>query len=589
MEEKSRINDIFLLLAITVAGTLLRCYNLALIGFWGDEIQATTFAEKPFREIFRLITQTEVSPPLDYFILHIAHLLGASSEFTYRIPALIFGAVAIIGIYFLGKELFGKKEGFISSILLSLAPLHILYSRDARMYSLFALLSILSSLFVLRALKTGKIFYWGCYSAVTVVSFYTHYFTLFIVISHIAYVITLSGLEKKLSHIRQLAISLAVSGILYLPWLRFLITQAPHRQEMIIPLTFAEILSNDFSTTFLWLGGGNITAATFIPVFFICGLFAFKREKNSVIFAIINSLLLVPLISFFIFKTRWVFQIRYVIFLLPPFLILCSRGMTFLSGMRVFNSQKMKISAVLNTFIAILILALWYPTMHDAIFLQKENWRDAASSVKKIYKPGDLLISVPYWGLWCLEKYGAMAEDGKITTPILGEHSLVFIRPYGDHPGKMWEDMCDGEMEIVSTFPGWNPINIWKGKLKYSFYAVKPSIKISGTSVDREKILLNNAGMIFISGREKTSDYRITPQLMARFFDANGKETGSSKELNAKALLTGDFTYWGWIRDFVDIPEGATTMELSFSMAGNDPADGYTEFKDLQVFLSAPR
>jgi len=80
--------------------------------------------------------------------------LGYSMQF---IPAL-FGALIVFPVYFLGKTLFGKKEGLIAAFLIALIPIHI-GSGHGSAYSLFdhdslnLLLFFLSFLFLIKGIK----------------------------------------------------------------------------------------------------------------------------------------------------------------------------------------------------------------------------------------------------------------------------------------------------------------------------------------------------------------------------------------------------------------------------------------------------
>lgn len=85
-------------------------------------------------------------PPLYFAILWIwGHLFGFSENIA-RLPSVLLGVGTIGLTYLIGKDLFserssptGKKVGLLGALLLALAPLHVYYSQEARMYSLATL------------------------------------------------------------------------------------------------------------------------------------------------------------------------------------------------------------------------------------------------------------------------------------------------------------------------------------------------------------------------------------------------------------------------------------------------------------------
>ena len=83
-----------------------------------------------------------------------SHALGYSMQF---VPAL-FGALLIFPVYFIGKTLFGKKEGLIGAMLISIIPLHI-GSGHGSAYGLFdhdsfnLLLFFLTFFFLIMSIK----------------------------------------------------------------------------------------------------------------------------------------------------------------------------------------------------------------------------------------------------------------------------------------------------------------------------------------------------------------------------------------------------------------------------------------------------
>ena len=139
-------------------------HSLGSKRLWFDEIGEAVVAKTIIPDLLPPYIATvqgiyyHLSPPLDYIILHF-FLGSGTSEFFIRLPAAIYGILSILVIFLVGKEMYGVKEGLICSFLLAICPKAIYYSQEARMYSLFLLLSLLS-LFIFhrinKSCNTGK-------------------------------------------------------------------------------------------------------------------------------------------------------------------------------------------------------------------------------------------------------------------------------------------------------------------------------------------------------------------------------------------------------------------------------------------------
>ena len=91
------------------------------------------------------VLRRNVHLPAYFFFMHYWMDLVGNSEWILRFPSVILGACAVLMLFFLGKELFGTFTGFVSALLMSLAPEQIYFSQQARMYSLLVLLAISST------------------------------------------------------------------------------------------------------------------------------------------------------------------------------------------------------------------------------------------------------------------------------------------------------------------------------------------------------------------------------------------------------------------------------------------------------------
>lgn len=142
-----RTNTLFFLgILLFLIGAMIRVSAIGAIGLWGDEYHLVRFStQKSLADFFNdYIRGRNDSQPLYYLVSFLFFRIMPLSIFSVRLPALLFGLTSIPVLYFLGKRLFGEKIAFSCISLLSFNFFHIRHSLEARPYSLFILLSIVS-------------------------------------------------------------------------------------------------------------------------------------------------------------------------------------------------------------------------------------------------------------------------------------------------------------------------------------------------------------------------------------------------------------------------------------------------------------
>jgi len=139
----------FLLFTILLTGLILRFYNIDKKSYWLDEEISVRFSSLTIDGIIKN-SISETHPPLYYLILHYWINLFGDSETSTRLLSAIFGIISIIMIYHIGKLLFSKEVGIISSLILAVSAFHIAYSQETRMYSLMSMLTLTSMYFFIK-------------------------------------------------------------------------------------------------------------------------------------------------------------------------------------------------------------------------------------------------------------------------------------------------------------------------------------------------------------------------------------------------------------------------------------------------------
>jgi len=128
-------NHLILLIALVIVGAFLRFYNLSFNSLWLDEATTYTISSQSFMAIWQSMVAGEFNPPLFYWIEHIILWFG-NSEFLLRIVPAVFGILTIPLFYLIGKEFIDEKVGIVMAAIATFSPFLILYSQEARAYSM---------------------------------------------------------------------------------------------------------------------------------------------------------------------------------------------------------------------------------------------------------------------------------------------------------------------------------------------------------------------------------------------------------------------------------------------------------------------
>ncbi len=186
-------------------------------------------------------------PPLYYALLSLWMPLAGRSEFAIRFLSVVVGMVTVAAIYWVLKRSARQPLALLGTLLLAVSPFHIRISRDARMYGLLTLWTLLSihafvallgrepapeqkqsrssppqslrALFsdLRRRLTTPRDVWaaWGLFWLVTGLGMFTHYFMAFVLLAEDLYVLLTWRRHRRLLP-PWLAIHAALGGAMVL-------------------------------------------------------------------------------------------------------------------------------------------------------------------------------------------------------------------------------------------------------------------------------------------------------------------------------------------------------------------------------------
>ena len=187
--------------------------------FWLDETIQAYWSKQ---DLSKLPILSDFHPPVFYYLTHFYQLIGINSEWFLRLLPVFFGLLTIYFLYKFAVKLFDKKVALFSALLLSISSYHIYYSQEYRMYSLLALLVILSW----YLLHQKKLFLW---TIISIVAVYTNYFYFLVLFSQIIWV---NYFDKQIR--KQFFLSLSTVIIFFSFWIPTFWIQFQNAQKLLL-------------------------------------------------------------------------------------------------------------------------------------------------------------------------------------------------------------------------------------------------------------------------------------------------------------------------------------------------------------------
>ncbi len=139
----SRKAALWMLLLIVAGGAGLRLWGLDEKSLWVDEGQTGYVALHPISRIPGMLLDGDSGGPLWYATAHVTVSAWPYQVWALRLPAAVFGIVAIGLMYLLGAELFrNRAAGLVAATGLAVNTFHVHYSMDARNYTLYFMMSL---------------------------------------------------------------------------------------------------------------------------------------------------------------------------------------------------------------------------------------------------------------------------------------------------------------------------------------------------------------------------------------------------------------------------------------------------------------
>ncbi len=467
-----------------------------------DESQSLWQTSHSIPEILRLVAE-DIHVPLYHLMLHFWQLTFGQSVATARMLSLLFYLAMIPTLYFFGKRIYSPTVGLFAAFLATISPFMNWYGDEIRMYTVFALLTLINqyffvSIFTMKdAAGNTPARYWVGYAASLCFGMFSHYFFAFnIVTQAIFFMLYREHFPDRA--LRKFALILLVAAIIFAPWAGYVISlgTASNTQPQLIRPTTVDLF-NTFSQFMFGFQDDRINTilVSLWPLLVLFVFLSLRRNQKVtpatayLFFSLFVPILLAYVLSLFV---KPLYLTRYLILSLPPLYLLLSWVLTIYSE-RV--SRMIRISLVM-----VMLLTLGIE-MASAVTPVKENYKDAALYLNSHVAPQDVVVlSAPftiypveyyYRGaaeiqtlpIWDQTAHGAIPAYSKENLPkevdqLKGSHqTLWLLLSYDQGYEKDIKEYFDTHFERTQSFDYSQDLSLYAYKLRYDQSNVQKALQ----------------------------------------------------------------------------------------------------------------
>jgi mannosyltransferase len=423
---RSRYGHRLSLAAILVLALAVRLWRIDAQSIWYDEGWSIHLAQASLADALAQIASPGRTHPPGYYLLLMGWVrLWGSSVLAVRSLSAVLGTLTVWATYGLAWRVYRDRwVGLLAATMLALAPAHIVYAQETRMYALLALCAVLlwqlgyrrddTSVAYGRRIRLWSFGRWVLFVAVAILGVYTHYFSVLCLLGlNLWTVIELGvrrGSSQPLARMElaswigaQVAIAVA-----WMPWLaaaagRVLEHQTQGASTLTVPAFFQETAAFLLGGHIALLGREPLYAHLVLVSFMALAivslwLLAQREERRTALFVLLQ--MLVPLIALLILmQLRPGYHPRYLLIVLPLMVVLLARGVVRLVRAGAWAGVA-----------ALALLAVWFVTagmaaqaLHRDPYYHRDDARATAALLQDVLSD-DALVVVPTDD-WALRYY----------------------------------------------------------------------------------------------------------------------------------------------------------------------------------------
>ncbi len=383
--------------------------------FWMDEGLSVGISSHSLLSIPHVLRH-DGSPPLYYLLLHVWMSAFGSSETSTHALSLIFGVLcAPVGAW-LAWNLWGRWAAAIALVLFAFNPFLTAYSQETRMYSMMALLGLLTTAGFILGFVYRRRRYLILFTIGQTLMLYTHAWGAFFGVgAAVAFLLVWRASEDRRELLRDGLLAFGAAAVLFLPWLPTLLYQATHTGS---PWDRAPNFGAPVQISRNLMGGDRATVALVLAsALGLASLFS-RRRWRSRESLIVWTLVILPVgtlgFGWLVSHVSPAWAYRYFAPVLSSLLLLAILG--------IVRARAVGLIAL------VLVVVFWAnPVPYSPHY--KSDMRDIAAELGPLLHRGDLVIlgqpeSVPL--AWYYLPAGLRFAD--LTGPSADPQSMNWVR-----------------------------------------------------------------------------------------------------------------------------------------------------------------
>lgn len=407
-----------ILLCIIMVGAALRFYDLGAESYWLDEVWTVRLRQESLDSVLVLAQDAPSYPPVYLLLAHFWMQVFGTTEAATRSLSALAGIASVAVMYRVGRELFERKVGLLSALLMAISEFQIYYSQDFRFYSLFVLMALCSFLFYIRALRSNRPGHFVPYVLASILLFYTHTYGVFVLVAQNLYfllqwnryrraralwlmcqMLILLALGPGLLHAVKRTVAGTANVMRWIPdrplwfplrtvfWYVFPLRHSRSWMTLVLNLVAGMVFFVIGTTLFvIWKGKEQWLAS-------VRGLVSTVQDLSSQSSELFLASLwfLCPIALPFVLSKVFgpMYVDKYTISASPALYLLLALGIT-------------TVSKVVPEFISLAVLVILIaPGLHHYYVTDvKEQWREAAAYVDENARKDDVIVFAPAEGGW---------------------------------------------------------------------------------------------------------------------------------------------------------------------------------------------
>lgn len=386
------------LLFLILLGWGLRVYRLDAQELRGDEAFSWNYVvpEVGVTDLVkRIVVEGDPQPPIHYFLLQRWVGIFGDSEWSMRSLSAFLSLMLIPLVYKLGIRAKSHQAGLVAAALTTIHPFQIWLAQDVRNMYQIALILGLASTLLLSGLLRGKRGHWFVYILCSSLAIYSHYYALFGLMAHCAYV-ALSPWSRKGVRVWMRWLSAGVAIVLLvLPWAMVILPVYAQGQladpTYISPGRYLSVAGASFAVGPTISSDVGMLAGYIWALLCVVGVYYAWRSSRFSWVALLIAWPIIALLGIYVVTfRRATFNTFYFMMAFPAVYVLLTCGWLALTKMKRVGRIVSGIVAILGLFTFWLALGNYY---FDPDWSKNRGMRQIAKIIDAEGRAGDIFIA----------------------------------------------------------------------------------------------------------------------------------------------------------------------------------------------------